>query len=80
MCATIIIVGLTAYIIIFSSCPLPSTWVWGVCECGGSGPPGYTIPEILGLPEGIPGFPWEATPLGLLIAVVFVLTIRHRKQ
>ncbi len=77
----IIIVAVIGYETLGPSvCNYPCEWVFpGRCWCplpGSSTPP----PGGTSLPEGIPGFPWEAALLGILVAVVLVLTIRRRNR
>ncbi len=60
-------------------CQDPCVWTfpgWCWCPQPGSGTP--QPPEIY-IPEGIPGFPWETILLGILTAVILVLTIRRRR-
>lgn len=61
-------------------CQDPCVWTfpgWCWCPQPGAGTP--QPPEIY-IPEGIPGYPWEAAILGILAAVLLVLTLRRRKS
>jgi hypothetical protein len=76
MSAGVIIVGLTAYIWITTTCTYPCIMTPLGCDC-----PPPTIPTLPpGLPEGIPGFPLEAILLGFFAASFLILGLRRRKQ